>query len=202
MVAEPRVGVLALQGDVQEHAEGIIAGGGRSVDVRRPADLGGIDALVIPGGESTVLQRLIDLAGLREPLLDLIGSGLPVLGTCAGLIVLATDIEDGAAGQRPLGLLSCVVRRNAYGGQLQSFGQDVTVRLGREVVVQRSLFIRAPQIRHLGQGVDVLAHLEDGAIVGVKQGNIVGLTFHPELSNGNGLHGWFVRGVRTGVLTG
>lgn len=173
-----RIGVLALQGAFREHLDTLAAIGVDGVRVREPRDLDGISGLILPGGESTTMRKLIDRWGMRQPILDLAASGAPIFGTCAGMIVLARDI---AGGEQPvLPLLDVTVERNAFGRQLDSFETDIVVEpLGATPV--HALFIRAPIIERVGPGVDVLATLDDGRIVAVRERNILATSFHPEL---------------------
>ena len=174
-----RIGVLAIQGDFAEHAAMLRAIGVEPVEVRLPRDLEGVSGLILPGGESTTMRRLIDRWGLREPILALADSGAPVFGTCAGMIVLSKDIVDGDPPVLPL--LDVTVRRNAFGRQLDSFESEVSVPvLGDQPV--HGVFIRAPVIERVGPDVDVLARLDDGRIVAVRERNIVATAFHPELA--------------------
>jgi 5'-phosphate synthase pdxT subunit len=174
-----KIGVLAVQGDFAEHAAMLRTIGVEPVEVRLPADLEGISGLILPGGESTAIRRLINRWGLRQPILDLAESGAPLFGTCAGMIVLSKDI---AAGDEPvLPLLDVTVQRNAFGRQLDSFETDIAVPvLGDQPV--HGVFIRAPVIGRVGPGVDVLARLENGRIVAVRERNVVATAFHPELA--------------------
>ena len=185
--SDPVVGVLALQGDVREH---LVALGGLGVTarpVRRPSELGDLDGIVIPGGESTTICRLLDVFELREPLQHRLADGLPAFGSCAGMIVLAEEILDGRADQRPLGAIGITVRRNAFGRQLDSFEADLDVPvLGNNPV--HGVFIRAPIIERTGPEVDVLARLDDGRIVAVRQRNILATAFHPELAGETRFH--------------
>ena len=179
-----RIGVLALQGDVREHAAAAIAAGAEPVLVRLPEDLEGIDALVIPGGESTTIGKLADRFGLIEPLRRAIGGGLPTLGTCAGMIVLAAGTTEDRP-QVQLGVLDVVVRRNAFGPQVASFEADLEVA-GIEGSV-RAVFIRAPWIEKIGAGVQVLAEV-GGHPVMVREGNVVATSFHQELTGDPRIH--------------
>lgn len=173
----PVVGVLALQGDFEAHAR-ILAGlGAMPREVRVPADLEGLDALVIPGGESTVMSLGIEREGLAEPLRALAGAGTPVLGTCAGLIMLDRD---------HLGVLDILARRNAFGRQLRSFEADLDID-GVAGDPVRAIFIRAPWVAETGDGVEVLAEV-DGHPVAVRQGNVLAVSFHPELTGETRLH--------------
>ncbi len=180
-----RIGVLALQGAFREHLDILDAIGVEGVDVRLPADLEGVAGLILPGGESTTMRRLIDRWDLRGPILDLAASGAPILGTCAGMIILARDL---AGGEPPvLPLLDVSVRRNAFGRQLDSFETDLAVPvLGDRPV--HAVFIRAPIVERAGPGVDVLARLEDGRIVAVRERNVLATSFHPELAGETRFH--------------
>jgi len=175
-----RIGVLAVQGDFAEHAAMLRSIGVEPVEIRLPADLDGVSGLVLPGGESTTMRRLIDRWGLREPILELAERGAPIFGTCAGMIVLSKDIADGDPPILPL--LDVTVRRNAFGRQLDSFEGEVAVPvLGDQPV--HGVFIRAPVVERVGPEVDVLARLDDGRIVAVRERNIVATAFHPELAS-------------------
>jgi len=180
-----RIGVLALQGAFAEHVAVLRAIGVEPVEVRLPAQLDDVDGLIIPGGESTAIRRLIDRWGLRRPILDLAARGAPLFGTCAGMIVLAKDI---AGGESPvLGLLDVEVQRNAFGRQLDSFETELDVPLlGSQPV--HAVFIRAPVIEKVGPDVDVIARLPDGRIVAVRQRNVIATSFHPELAGETRFH--------------
>ena len=175
----PRVGVLAVQGAVREHVNAIREVGAEAVEVRLPRDLEGLSGLCLPGGESTTMRRLIDRWELRQPLLDFAATGAPLFGTCAGMILLAKEIADGDEPVLPL--LDVTVRRNAFGRQLDSFEGELPVPLVGDQPV-RGVFIRAPVIERVGPGVDVLARLDDGRIVAVRERNVVATAFHPELA--------------------
>ncbi|GAA4520177.1 pyridoxal 5'-phosphate synthase glutaminase subunit PdxT [Brachybacterium paraconglomeratum] len=176
-----RIGILALQGDVREHERALETLGAMAVRVRRVADLVGLDALVLPGGESSVIDKLSRAFGLREPLRAAIAAGLPVYGTCAGMILLAEELEDAIAGQQTFGGLDITVRRNAFGRQQESFEATLHLPvLGEEPVA--ATFIRAPEVVRTGPGVEVLARLADGRTVAVRQGNLLATAFHPEVS--------------------
>lgn len=176
-----RIGILALQGDVREHDAALETLGAETMRVRRPGDLAGLDGLVLPGGESSVIDKLSRAFGLREPLRAAIAHGLPVYGTCAGMILLAEQLEDAIAGQQTLGGLDVTVRRNAFGRQQESFETVLQVpALGEESM--SATFIRAPEVLRVGPGVEVLARLKDGRIVAVQQGNLLATAFHPEVS--------------------
>ncbi|HEX6869098.1 MAG TPA: pyridoxal 5'-phosphate synthase glutaminase subunit PdxT [Candidatus Limnocylindrales bacterium] len=173
-----RIGVLALQGAFAEHLDTLAAIGVEGVRVREPADLAEVSGLILPGGESTTMRKLIDRWAMREPIMAFAASGAPVFGTCAGMIVLAREI---AGGEEPiLPLLDVTVERNAFGRQLDSFETDVTVPLVGDRPVH-ALFIRAPIIERTGPDVDVLARLDDGRVIAVRERNILATSFHPEL---------------------
>lgn len=191
----PRVGVLALQGDFREHRAVLESLGAETVAIRRPEELSDIDGLVIPGGESTVMDKLSRAFGLAEPLRAAIAAGLPVYGTCAGLIMLADRIPGAPEGQQTLGGLDISVRRNAFGSQLDSFETDLHIpELGADAL--HAVFIRAPIVESAGPGVTVLASLDDGRIVAVEQGNLLGTSFHPEVTNDYRFHAYFLSRVR------
>jgi 5'-phosphate synthase pdxT subunit len=180
-----RIGVLALQGAFAEHVAILRAIGVEAVEVRLPSQVVGLDGLILPGGESTTMRRLIDRWELRQPILDLAAEGAPLFGTCAGMIVLAREI---AGGERPvLPLLDVTVERNAFGRQLDSFEADLAVSLLGDAPMH-AVFIRAPVITRAGPEVDVLARLEDGRIVAVRERNVVATSFHPELSGETRFH--------------
>ena len=181
----PRVGVLAVQGAVREHLAALDAIGAESVEVRLPRDLVGLDALILPGGESTTMRKMIEAYGLRDPILSLAGAGAPILGTCAGMILLAERLADDALPL--LGLLDIEVRRNGYGRQLDSFEADLQVpALGDEAL--HGVFIRAPIVSEVGPAVEVLARDPDGAVVAVRQGRVLATAFHPELTADRRVH--------------
>lgn len=180
-----RIGVLAVQGAFAEHLATLRAVGVEGVEVRLPADLAGLDGLILPGGESTAQRRLIDRWGLRGPILDLARSGAPLFGTCAGMILLSRDILDGDEPVFPL--LDVSVRRNAFGRQLDSFESELDVPVLGSTRVH-AVFIRAPVIERTGPGVDVLARLGDGRIVAVRERNVVATSFHPELAGETRFH--------------
>jgi len=174
-----RIGVLRVQGAFAEH-EALLRGVGvEVVPVRLPEHLDGLAGLVLPGGESTTMRKLIDRWGLRAPILELARAGAPVLGTCAGMILLAQDIVDGDEPVFPL--LDISVKRNAFGRQLDSFEADLDVSVLGDTPVH-AIFIRAPVVERSGDEVDVLARLEDGSVVAVRQRNVIATAFHPELS--------------------
>ena len=181
--APTRVGVLALQGDFREHAAMVTALGAEPIEVRLPADLEGIDALIIPGGESTTIGKMAKSYGLVEPMRDLINSGLPTLGTCAGMIVLSSATTG--ADQQVLGVLDVVVERNAFGRQVDSFEELVSVDGLDEPL--RAVYIRAPWIEKVGAAVEVLAETQGHPVV-VRQKNVLATSFHPELTTDTRIH--------------
>jgi 5'-phosphate synthase pdxT subunit len=187
--------VLALQGDFREHIAVLDRLGADAVGVRRPDDLARVDGLVIPGGESSVMDKLSRLFGLAEPLEEAVASGMPVYGTCAGLIMLSNTVLDAVAGQQSLGGLDVVVRRNAFGSQRDSFETELAVPVLGEAPVH-AVFIRAPVVESVGTGVDVLASLDDGRIVAVEQGALLGTAFHPEITGETRFHDYFLAKVR------
>lgn len=188
-----KAGVLALQGAFREHREVLEALGIHAVEVRTPDHLAGIDALLLPGGESTTMSRLLDTSGLRAPLLDRLGEGLPVLGTCAGLILVAGEVLDGRPDQEPLAAIDLTVRRNAYGRQRDSFEADLVVT-GLAGGTFRGVFIRAPAIERVGPGVEVLAEHDDRPVL-VRQGAVWVSTFHPEIAGDLRIHQAFLQEV-------
>ncbi len=200
------VGVLALQGDVREHLAALAACGVRPVTVRRASELDAVDALVLPGGESTTMSRLLETFELLEPIRDRLADGMPAYGSCAGMILLAREVLDGRPDQRQLGGLDVVVRRNAFGRQVDSFESDLDVD-GVPGGPVRAVFIRAPWVEVAGDAVQVLATVphapESGAaagrIVAVRQGMVLATAFHPELTGDGRVHRLFcdmVRGPR------
>jgi 5'-phosphate synthase pdxT subunit len=191
VTATPRVGVLALQGDVREHCAALTAARAQPVPVRRPEELTGLDGIVLPGGESTTMGRLMGLFGLLEPLRGLLQAGLPAYGTCAGMILLADEVVGGRPEQETLGGLDVTVRRNAFGSQVDSFETDLEVR-GLGTV--HGVFIRAPWVERVGPGVEVLAEV-DGHAVAVRQGNLLATSFHPELTDDARVHELLVRRI-------
>ncbi len=190
-----RVGVLAVQGDVREHAK-ILTQLGADVElVRRPIELASVDGLVIPGGESSVIDKLARAFGMQRPIRDAIAAGMPVYGTCAGMILLADRITDGIAGQETFGGLDVTVRRNAFGSQVDSFETDLDVpALGEPPV--HAVFIRAPLVEEIGEDVGVLARLDDGRVVAVEQGRLLATSFHPEVAGEDRFHRRFLDLVR------
>ncbi|MER5737537.1 MULTISPECIES: pyridoxal 5'-phosphate synthase glutaminase subunit PdxT [unclassified Streptomyces] len=193
MSSTPVIGVLALQGDVREHLIALAAADAVARPVRRPEELAEVDGLVLPGGESTTISKLAVLFGLMEPIRERIAAGLPVYGTCAGLIMLADKILDPRSGQETFGGIDMIVRRNAFGRQNESFEAGVTVT-GIDTPVE-GVFIRAPWVESVGAGVEVLAE-HDGHIVAVRQGRVLATSFHPELTGDHRVHELFVDMVR------
>jgi len=180
-----RIGVLALQGAFAEHVAALRAIGAEPVEVRLPADLDGVRGLILPGGESTTMRKLIERWGLRQPILDFAATGAPLFGTCAGMIVLAKEIDGGEEPILPL--LDVLVHRNAFGRQLDSFETELSVPdLGEAPV--HAVFIRAPIIERTGPGVEVMASIADGRIVAVREGNVIATSFHPELAGETRFH--------------
>jgi pyridoxal 5'-phosphate synthase pdxT subunit len=190
----PVIGVLALQGDVREHLSALAAADAVARPVRRPEELAEVDALVLPGGESTTISKLAVLFGLMEPLRARVRAGLPVYGTCAGLILLADKILDPRSGQETIGGIDMIVRRNAFGRQNESFEAAVDVK-GVEGAPVEGVFIRAPWVESVGAAAEVLAE-HDGHIVAVRQGNVLATSFHPELTGDHRVHALFVDMVR------
>lgn len=181
---------------MREHAA-LLAGLGADVAlVRRPEELEAVDGLVIPGGESSVIDKLSRIFGMQEPIRAAIGAGMPVLGTCAGLIMLADSVVDAIDGQESFGGIDAVVRRNAFGRQVESFEAELVVReLGDEPV--KAAFIRGPVVESVGRAASVLAALPDGRVVAVEQGGLLGLSFHPEITGEERFHLRFLDRVRT-----
>lgn len=195
------IGVLALQGDFAEHLQVLRHLGVRGVEVRLPRDLEGLDGLIIPGGESTTIGKLATEYGLVDPVRQMVRRGQPVWGTCAGMILLARDI---GRDQPLIGGMDIVVERNAFGRQVDSFEADLTVPALDEVAapeergqVFRAVFIRAPVIRSVGPGCEVLARLDDGTIVAVRQGSLLATAFHPELTPDHRFHRYFLNKLST-----
>jgi pyridoxal 5'-phosphate synthase pdxT subunit len=199
-VRDATIGVLALQGDVGEHTAILQSLGALTRPVRMPSDLDDVDALVLPGGESTTLQLLIESGDLRDPLAERFASGMPALGTCAGMILLASTISDGRADQKPFSVIDIAVRRNGYGRQLASFEATLDP-VGLEGFPIHGVFIRAPVIEEVGAGVEVLVTLAEDSgprAVACRQGVITVCAFHPELSGETRLHERLVADARAG----
>ncbi|MDQ1725440.1 MAG: pyridoxal 5-phosphate synthase pdxT subunit [Frankiaceae bacterium] len=207
---QPVIGILGLQGDVREHARALDASGARAVTVRRPEELDGLDGIVIPGGESTTMGKLLVTFELLEPLRVAVRAGLPAYGSCAGMILLADSVLDGTIGQPTIGGLDVVVRRNAFGRQIDSFEADVQID-GMAGAAVRAVFIRAPAVESVGAGVTVIGRVEAvrheaaaphvGRIVAVRQGNLLATAFHPELTGDTRVHRLLVdlaRGINSG----
>jgi pyridoxal 5'-phosphate synthase pdxT subunit len=186
----PKIGVVAVQGDFAEHAAALEALGAHAVEVRTPEHLAGVEGVVLPGGESTTMSLLLQSNGLFDALQERLRDGVPALGTCAGLILLARAVEDGRPDQRSFGVLDVTVRRNGYGRQRESF--ETTVVVGGSPMP--AVFIRAPRIVRTGAGVEVIASV-DGDPVLVRQGAILAAAFHPELSGDLRIHNLFLEGV-------
>jgi pyridoxal 5'-phosphate synthase pdxT subunit len=197
----PVIGVLALQGDVREHVAALEACGARAVPVRRESELDAVDAIVLPGGESTTMSRLLATFELLDPLRARIASGMPTYGSCAGMILLAREVLDGRPDQQQLGGLDVVVRRNAFGRQVDSFETDLVFD---GVGAVHAVFIRAPWVESAGPGVQVLATVPRtdaagaaaGRVVAVRQGVVLATAFHPELTGDTRVHGLFCELVR------
>jgi len=195
-----KIGVLALQGDFREHIQAVKMAGHAGLTVRRPEELAEIDALIIPGGESTTIALLAESFGLIEPTRERITAGMPVYGSCAGMILLADRILDGAQGQATLGGINMTVRRNAFGRQVDSFESD----LAFDNSPLRAVFIRAPWVEEVGKEVEVLAEIQgsDGALhpVAVRQGSLFATSFHPELTGDLRVHRYFFDQVCAGAI--
>ncbi len=184
------IGVLAFQGDVREHLAAVQAAGARAIEVRTEAELASIDGLILPGGESTTISKLARIFELFDPIKTAIAAGLPTFGTCAGLILLADRILDGIEGQETFGGLDVTVRRNAFGHQTESFETQLAFK-GIEGADLVAAFIRAPIIEQVGQGAEVLATLDSGAVVAVRQKSLLGISFHPEVTDEDRVHKYF-----------
>ncbi|MCH0540560.1 pyridoxal 5'-phosphate synthase glutaminase subunit PdxT [Streptomyces sp. MUM 203J] len=197
MSTTPVIGVLALQGDVREHLIALAAADAVARAVRRPEELAAVDGLVIPGGESTTISKLARLFGMAEPLRERIAAGMPVYGTCAGLIMLADKILDPRSGQETFGGIDMIVRRNAFGRQNESFEAAVDVA-GIDGGPVEGVFIRAPWVESVGASAEVVAEY-DGHIVAVRQGTALATSFHPELTGDHRVHALFVDMVRAAL---
>jgi 5'-phosphate synthase pdxT subunit len=198
--SKPVVGVLALQGDVREHLRALASCGAEAVPVRRPAELAAVDALVLPGGESTTIDKLSRAFDLQRPIRDRIADGMPVYGSCAGMILLADRLADGIVGQQTFGGIDVLVRRNAFGRQVESFEEDLDFA-GVDGGPVRAVFIRAPWVEEVGRDVEVLARVEagpaTGKVVAVRQGCAMATSFHPEVTGDLRVHAMFVDLVRS-----
>jgi len=184
-----RIGVLALQGDVREHIDTLTKLSCETVEIRSRDQLQGIDGLILPGGESTTISKLLDIFDLRNPVIDFINTGNAVFGTCAGMISLAKEVIDSASGQQSLAVMDISVRRNAFGSQLDSFEALLDFDGGKVNVA----FIRAPIVERVGKGVQVLASLGDGRVVAVRQKNMLATSFHPEITGETLVHQYFLQ---------
>lgn len=202
VTASPTIGVLALQGDVREHVAALVASGARAVPVRRSTELDAVDALVLPGGESTTIDKLLRAFDLDGPVRDRLAAGMPAYGSCAGMILLADRIVGGIDGQRTLGGLDVTVRRNAFGRQVDSFETDLRIDgvPGTETDPVHAVFIRAPWVDEVGPAATPLARVESGPaagrIVAVRQGSLLATSFHPEVTGDTRVHRLFVEIVR------
>ncbi len=193
-----KVGVLALQGDVREHVSALIACGIDPIQVRRVNELAEVDALVLPGGESTTIVQLAQIFGLFEPIKNRIASGMPVYGSCAGMILLADTILDAKEGQKTFGGLDITVRRNAFGRQVDSFESDITFADGSTDLI-KAVFIRAPWVEKIGANVQVLASV-DSHPVAVRSQKLLATSFHPELTGDHRIHRYFIEEVAKPAL--
>jgi len=195
------IGVLALQGDVREHLRALTEGGAEAITVRRPAELDSVDALVIPGGESTTMSNLAISFGLLEPIRKRIAAGMPAYGSCAGMIMLAGTVLDGRPDQESFGGIDMTVRRNAFGRQVDSFEGSVNIS-DIDGGPFQAVFIRAPWVEDVGPEVQVMGRVSDGPaagrIVAVQQGHLLATAFHPELTGDLRVHRYFVHMVRRG----
>lgn len=196
MSARPRIGVLALQGDFREHIASLTELGADVVPLRRPEEIDALDGVVIPGGESSVMDKLSRAFGVAEPLSAAIRGGLPTYGTCAGMIMLSSRIAAGIPGQQTLDVLDTTVRRNAFGSQNDSFETDIPMPALGDAPVH-AVFIRAPVVERHGAGVQVLGALADGQVVAVQQGNVLASAFHPEVAGEDRFHRRFLAMVRS-----
>ena len=193
-MALPRIGVLALQGAVDLHVHALERLGVETVEVRRTEDLARVDGLVLPGGESSTISKLLVINELFEPLAQRLNDGMPAFGTCAGMIMLASEILDGRDDQLSFGTIDISVRRNAFGRQIDSFETDLSV-IGLPESPVHAVFIRAPVVERVGPGVEILAAVEEGRPVACRQGNVLVTSFHPELSPDLRLHELFIKGM-------
>ncbi|MDJ0397205.1 pyridoxal 5'-phosphate synthase glutaminase subunit PdxT [Rhodococcus rhodochrous] len=199
-ISSPTIGVLALQGDVREHRSALEAAGARTIAVRRERELDEVDGIVLPGGESTTVSRLLRVFDLLEPLRSRLKAGLPAYGSCAGMILLASRVLDTTEDAKHLDALDIVVRRNAFGRQVDSFETDLPLT-GLDDGPVRAVFIRAPWVEEVGPDVEVLATVPDGPaagrVVAVRQGAVIATSFHPEITGDHRVHRFFVETVRS-----
>jgi 5'-phosphate synthase pdxT subunit len=193
-----KVGVLALQGDVREHISSLIACGVEPISVRRSSEIDVIDALVLPGGESTTIAQLAEVFGIYDQLKSRIAEGMPVYGSCAGMILLANEILDAKVGQKTFGGLDITVRRNAFGRQVDSFESDIAFNDGSADLI-RAVFIRAPWVEKVGAGVEVLASVENHPVA-VRSTTVLATSFHPELTGDHRIHRYFIEEVARPAL--
>jgi 5'-phosphate synthase pdxT subunit len=193
-----KVGVLALQGDVREHVSSLIACGVVPISVRRSSEIDAIDALVLPGGESTTIAQLAEVFGIFDQLKNRIAEGMPVYGSCAGMILLANEILDAKVGQKTFGGLDITVRRNAFGRQVDSFESDIAFNDGSADLI-RAVFIRAPWVEKVGAGVEVLASVENHPVA-VRSTTVLATSFHPELTGDHRIHRYFIEEVARPAL--
>lgn len=182
-----QIGVLALQGAFAAHSDCLASIGVQSIEVRSPEQLGTVDALLMPGGESSTMSQLLESSGLFDPIATRIADGMPVFGTCAGMILLASEILDGRSDQRSFSAIDISVRRNAFGRQVDSFEATINSSVGDF----HGVFIRAPRIERVGEGVEVLGSIDKEPVL-VRQGNVLAASFHPELSSDARLHEYFI----------
>ena len=182
-----QIGVLALQGAFAAHSDCLTSIGVQSIEVRTPEQLSSVDALLMPGGESSTMSQLLESSGLFDPIAARIADGMPVFGTCAGMILLASEILDGRSDQRSFSAIDISVRRNAFGRQVDSFEATINSSVGDF----HGVFIRAPRIERVGENIEVLGSINDEPVL-VRQGNVLAASFHPELSNDARLHEYFV----------
>ncbi|MDF8266294.1 pyridoxal 5'-phosphate synthase glutaminase subunit PdxT [Luteipulveratus flavus] len=194
-MSSPVVGVLAVQGDVREHLRALEESGAHAIAVRRPEEVERVDGLVLPGGESTTMDKLLRAFDLQQPLRERIARGMPAYGSCAGMILLADKVLDSTTDQQTIGGLDVTVRRNAFGRQVDSFETDLTMS-GVDGAPIRAVFIRAPWVEAVGPAVEVLATVPDGPaagrVVAVRQGSLLATSFHPEVTGDHRIHRFFV----------